>query len=89
MENLATIEQTEGGNMLIDETLYHEFRMRYGTVAAELIIFYTQKKLYDDSFLRSWYPRATYYRYRHILVRDGYLSLDEFKSIGGGKPYWP
>lgn len=89
MENLATTEQTEGVKMVIDDTLYQEFRQRYGTVAADLIIFYTQAKLYGDSFLRLWYPQATYYRYRHTLVRDGYLSLDGFKSIGGGKPYWP
>jgi hypothetical protein len=90
MGNLATAESTaEGGKMLIDDTLYQEFRQRYGTIAADLIIFYTQLGLYGDKFLRMWYPERTYYRYRHTLVRDGYLSIDQFRSKGGGVAYWP
>lgn len=82
--------EVERKPMVIDETLYAELRGRYGSVAGELIIFYTHVKQYqDDRIVRALYPQRTYYNYRHILVRDGYLSLDEFRSIGGGTAYWP
>ena len=75
--------------MIIDDTLYREFRQRY-RAAAELTIFYTQVKQYrDDRIIRALYPETTYYRYRHTLIRDGYLSLDDFRSKGGGQAYWP
>lgn len=86
---MATSELTERSPMYVNESLYREFHARYGTRAADLILFYTQTKLYGDKFLRAWYPQRTYYRYRHTLVTDGYLSVDEFESIGGRKAYVP
>ena len=81
--------EIERSPMIIDDTLYREFRGRYGWAAGEMVIFYTQVKNYaDDRILRALYAETTYYRYRHKLVRDGYLSLDDFKSKGGGPAQW-
>ncbi len=67
--------------MIIDETLFHEFRERYGSVWAQLVIFHTQVKLHGNSpVLRALYPERTYYHYRNILVRDGYLTMDDFRK---------
>lgn len=75
--------------MIINETLFREFRTRYGARAGELIIFYTNvRDLADDRVIRALYSQRSYYRYRHTLVRDGYLNIDEFRSIGGGPAQW-
>lgn len=66
--------------MVIDDTLFQEFRQRYGTIAGDLIIFYHQLLQYGDNFVRAWYPQATYYRYRNALISGGYLYLIDFKS---------
>lgn len=66
--------------MEIDEALYYRFRRRYGTLAANLIIFYTKCKSHDDRHLREHYSERSYYRYRHKLLGDGYLTVADFQA---------
>ena len=84
---METLELTERSRMHVNESLYREFYQRYGAKAADLIIFYTQMTLYGDAFVRGWYPQSSYYSMRHTLVRDGYLDITVFRSLGGGRAY--
>lgn len=82
------LAERKNDKVLVDENLYNEFARRYGVRnASNLIIFYHQCKEYGDGFLRLWYNERTYYRYRHRLVRDGYLQVDEFLGKGGGPAF--
>lgn len=66
--------------MIIEESLFEEFRRRYGNVGANLVIFYTMVKSYGDMVVRMYFPVRSYYRYREALIRDGYLTWDDFRS---------
>lgn len=87
---ISMLAEKEEKEVVINDTLYNEFAHRYGvTNANSLIIFYQQCKNFGDKFLRLWYNERTYYRYRHTLVRDGYLHVTEFLGKGGGPAYVP
>lgn len=80
---MATIQQSVSGerDMLIVENTYREFVRRYGaTAAADLVIFYTQVKQGPIEIVKFLYPTTTFYRYRNILIRDGYLTFQDFKG---------
>lgn len=74
----------------INDAIYKEFCQRYGVASANtLILFYEQCRQYGDEWLRQWYDLRTYYRYRNVLVKDGYLYIGNFPLRKGGPVYIP
>ena len=79
------MSEKEEGQVRIDDNLYQEFCQRYGVASANnLIMFYEQCRQYGDVYLRELYEVRTYYRYRNVLVRDGYLRFGRFPTTRGG-----
>lgn len=82
--------EKEGKQVEINDTLYTEFCHRYGVATANtLILFYEQCRQHGDVWLRGWYDSRTYYRYRNVLVKDGYLRIGSFPLRKGGPVHIP
>lgn len=87
MEMLVEKEEKQ---VEINDALYKEFCQQYGVATANtLILFYEQCRQYGDGWLRQWYDSRTYYRYRNILVGDGYLYVGSFPLRKGGPVHIP
>lgn len=74
---------------IIDSDM-ERFTKRYGMdLGMNLVFFYTNVvTTRDDREIRMMYPERTYYTYRRILIRDGFLTLDDFRAKGGGTARW-
>jgi hypothetical protein len=84
------LAEKEEKQVVIDDNIYKEFYNRYGVATANsLIVFYEQCRQFGDEFLRQWYDSRTYYRYRNILVRDGYLYFVRYDRKKGGSVHIP
>jgi len=62
----------------IDGNLMKEFIGRYGvSLGSSLLIFYENWRQFGEDVAKADVPRATFYRYRAQLYKDGYLTDDD------------
>lgn len=80
---MATITETieQERKMQILSSDVKRFKEHYGMdLGINLVFFYTNVvTTRNDRAIRMMYPERTYYNYRNILIRDGFLSLDDFR----------
>lgn len=70
----------------MEEGLLQSFQGKYGrSMGLRLLVFYLDWKSEGELAARAGVTERTYYNYRRILYRDGFLTDDDIKSVGNAR----